>query len=180
MLIAILFGFSLLLTSCSDGTPSRERFPGPQGATTDSDRANTQKAVLGGFDPLNTQLAGSKQNNSAKKENAKRLLVQIQLHQSVKLKPGMLLYVAARRPEGGAPVAVQRITASQIEFPATITLSEQNSMLRDGSPFEGQVIVSARLDQDGDPLSKQKGDAGALSAEVSIQNQKISLTLKPE
>ena len=45
----------IILASCSD-RPSREKFPGPQGQTTDVSRAQSAREVMGGTDSFSAKL----------------------------------------------------------------------------------------------------------------------------
>lgn len=78
---------------------------------------------------------------------------------AAKFKPGMTLFIVARKPEMRPPVAV--IRAVPTAFPFKFTLSQANVMMP-SVKFEGEVSVDARLDQDGDAISREPGDiAGA-------------------
>ena len=174
------------LAAC-DGAPPREKFPGGQGRTTDS-QAETTKAVMGGFDPLQSKLpqasgggpysGGGAVNKGDGKEPAAKESIRgtLTLGKKTKLREGAYLFIAARRPEGGPPLAAIRDHA--VEFPYKFTLSSQNAMMAGGS-FEGEVEITARLDQDGDPLTRQKGDyIGTLKTQVG--NQKADIVIDQE
>lgn len=55
----------------------------------------------------------------------------------------------------GPPLAVKRIEHPL--FPLSYSLGPENVMMP-GLPFSGKVLVSARLDKDGNPMTKQPGD----------------------
>lgn len=63
------------------------------------------------------------------------------------------------RPEGaadrGPPMAVLRI--NQPKFPVSFEIGPQNVMIP-GTQFKGPFNLYARLDQDGNPLTKEAGD----------------------
>ncbi|MBF0170250.1 MAG: hypothetical protein HQK87_04035 [Nitrospinae bacterium] len=89
----------------------------------------------------------------------------------------MTLYVIVRPAGGGAPVAAARATG--VTFPYAFRLTEENVMMTPPQP--GQAIaVEARLDSDGDPISKDaaKDLFAPPSGETVVGNEKISLTLK--
>jgi cytochrome c-type biogenesis protein CcmH len=68
-----------------------------------------------------------------------------------------VLFIIAR-PSGstaGPPLAVKRIP--QPVFPLKYSLGAQDVMIA-GSQFSGKVVVSARLDKDGNPTTRQPGD----------------------
>ena len=70
--------------------------------------------------------------------------------------PGAALFIFARAPEGGPPVAVIRETASAV--PGEFSLSDANNMLpgRSLADFEALTIV-ARISASGQP-TEQPGD----------------------
>ena len=162
----------LFVASCSD-RPAREKFPGPHGRTTDVNQAQTTQAVLGGIDPMNNPLAPAAEPTATQKVLRGRL----QLSPSGKVVPGMTLFVAARPVAGGPPLAVFRRPVPE-SFPFDFELTEANQMM-EGTDFSGMVILSARLDQDGDPISRTAGDLGA-SLTVQVGKTDLSLTLAPE
>ncbi len=96
----------LLLVSCSD-RPSRERFPGPPGRTTDFSQAQKTKEVMGGFDP------NGKRTEDA--ENAIRGV--IKLKNGLKI-PGQnyMIFISARSLGGGPPLAVLRLVHEKFPF----------------------------------------------------------------
>ncbi len=71
------------------------------------------------------------------------------------------LYIVARTAgaAAGPPLAVKRI--ARPTFPVSFSLGSGDVMIP-GAEFEGPVDVSARLDRDGDPLTREAGEpAGA-------------------
>lgn len=164
------------MTACTNA-PKRERFPGPQGRTTDQAAAETSKAVMGGFDPLNNRLPGmgggaagatSMDQNAPAAESIRGVL---KVGGSVVLREDMFLFISAKRAEGGPPIAVHRDQG--VEFPYKFVLSKSNVMMA-GTDFSGPLEITARLKQDSDPLSKMKGDYyGVAHAKVGDQNVEI-------
>jgi len=88
---------------------------------------------------------------------------------SVRLEPGRAadtgsrstLYIVARAAgtQGGPPLAVKRIVGPT--FPVSFSLGAGDVMMP-GMAFEGPLNLSARLDRDGDPLTREPGEpAGA-------------------
>ena len=65
-----------------------------------------------------------------------------------------VLFVIARNPQGGPPVAVKRVMASS--FPMTVQLTSADSML--GQPLPESFRVEARLDSDGNATTKPATD----------------------
>ena len=72
-----------------------------------------------------------------------------------------VLYIVARPAgaQGGPPLAVKRIVAPA--FPVSFSLGPGDIMIQ-GTAFEGPLNLTARLDRDGDPLTREPGEpAGA-------------------
>jgi hypothetical protein len=72
-----------------------------------------------------------------------------------KLPPGAVLFLIARRGSAGPPLAVERI--AEPRFPLEFSLGPEDRML-ETLPFAGEVQLSARLDADGNAMSRQAGD----------------------
>ncbi len=104
------------------------------------------------------------------------------IHGSVRLGLGVqapdqgVLFVIARGPGGGPPLAVKRLPVGP--FPLAFQVGPADVMLK-GRPFRGPIALSARIDRDGDPLTREpdnlvgKVDAllepGARGAELVLQ-----------
>ncbi|MGH7572840.1 MAG: c-type cytochrome biogenesis protein CcmI/CycH [Gemmatimonadota bacterium] len=89
---------------------------------------------------------------------------------------GAVVFVIVR-PAGrtaGPPLAVQRLTAS--EFPVEFEIGPEDAMLGE-APFPDRVTVEARLDGDGDPLSRSPGDRSATSGPLSPGATGVTLSL---
>jgi hypothetical protein len=90
-----------------------------------------------------------------------------------KVAQGGAIFVTAKRMDAagqptGAPLAVEKLqfTGDGITF----ELTEADAMIA-GTKLEGEVIISARYDQDHDAISKQPGDvAGTLKVKVPADN----------
>jgi cytochrome c-type biogenesis protein CcmH len=66
------------------------------------------------------------------------------------------LFIIARPPAGtGPPVAVRKI--ERPTFPLSYSLDSQNVMMQGGS-FAGELNISARLDKDGNPMTRETGN----------------------
>jgi hypothetical protein len=74
---------------------------------------------------------------------------------------GAVLFLIARRGGAGPPVAVERIAAPS--FPLDFSLGPEDRMIQT-LPFAGELQISARLDADGNALSRQPGDLEGRSA----------------
>ncbi|MGH7564930.1 MAG: c-type cytochrome biogenesis protein CcmI/CycH [Gemmatimonadota bacterium] len=90
--------------------------------------------------------------------------------------PGAVLFVIVRRVDrtGGPPLAVRRLTPSS--FPIDFEIGPQDAMLGDEA-FPDQVRVEARLDRDGDPLSRSPEDRSAASGPLRPGATGVTLRL---
>jgi len=68
---------------------------------------------------------------------------------------GAVLFLIARRGGAGPPLAVQRIP--QPRFPLEFSIGPDDRML-ETIPFAGELELSARVDADGNAMSRQPGD----------------------
>ncbi len=76
---------------------------------------------------------------------------------------------------GGPPLAVKKI--ERPVFPLAYTLGPESVMMA-GMPFSGKVIVSARLDKDGNAMTKGPGDlTGEHKGSVEVGSQKVDIVL---
>lgn len=160
---------AVALVACSD-VPSRERFPGGHGRTTDVQQAQTSREVLGGAStvPVETHDA------APRRADGPTLTGRVSLGAGLKAPAGALLYIAVRKKGvPGPPLAARRVPNASL--PYEFSLSGADAMM-EGTVFEGEVEITARLDQDGDPLSRQPGDVqGVKNAKVGDSGLKIVL-----
>jgi cytochrome c-type biogenesis protein CcmH len=94
-----------------------------------------------------------------------------------KVKPGDVIFLSARRVEGGQiqrmPLAVDRLEVKS--FPLPFTLSGANVMMA-GTEFKGEVALSARLDRDQEATTRSPGDIeGTLRASIPAKGLKVVL-----
>jgi hypothetical protein len=75
---------------------------------------------------------------------------------------GAVLFVIARPAAGGPPLAVKRLPAGP--FPLEFEIGPGDAMVA-GQPFAGPIALSARIDGDGDPLTRAPDDLVAAAAE---------------
>ena len=70
---------------------------------------------------------------------------------------GAVLFLVARQAgsQGGPPLAVQRLNATG--FPLDFAIGPQDVMIP-SMRFEGQISLSARIDSDGNAITRQPGD----------------------
>lgn len=91
-----------------------------------------------------------------------------------------VLFVMARESQGkglaGRLVAVKRM--ADVEFPLRYEISAADLMIP-GLPFAGPFIVTARLDRDGDPMTRGEDDLYATYPdEVQVAQEGVHMTLK--
>jgi hypothetical protein len=96
-----------------------------------------------------------------------------------KTKPAGTLFLVARRPSDnpgvrGTLIAVKKMPATK--FPLPFELSGADMPFQNG-PFEGDLTLSARIDQDGDPMTYQKGDVLGSLPKVRVGSKNVKLTL---
>jgi len=99
---------------------------------------------------------------SAPSAGGPSVTITLDLAPSARGKNGVL-FVMARNPTGGPPVAVKRLQVAQ--FPVTFTLGQADSMM--GQPFPANFRLEARLDADGNPLTKTPNDPAAMQDGVT-------------
>jgi tetratricopeptide (TPR) repeat protein len=90
--------------------------------------------------------------------------------------PNAVLFVIARAAgqTAGPPAAVKRIASPT--FPLIIDLSTADSMM--GQPLPATVRIEARLDSDGDAMTKNPSDPHAVQDGVATNGTKVSLALQ--
>jgi hypothetical protein len=96
-----------------------------------------------------------------------------------KKKPDGTLFLVARRPSDnpsarGTLIAVKKLPATK--FPLPFEMSAADMPFQQGA-FEGDLVLTARIDQDGDPLSHQKGDVFGSLPKVRVGSKNVRLTL---
>lgn len=92
--------------------------------------------------------------------------------------PGAVLFLIARTPggNGGPPTATRKIVSPT--FPRAFTLGPADVMM--GGPFPAAVTVQARLDSDGNPMTREATDlVAAWPDEVAPGQRGIVLELAP-
>jgi hypothetical protein len=89
-----------------------------------------------------------------------------------------VLFIIARSSSGagGPPLAVKRIASPK--FPVAYSLSAQDVMMQ-GTSFTGKIFLSARLDKDGNPTTREPGNlAGEYRKNpVDVGAKKIDIVL---
>lgn len=91
---------------------------------------------------------------------------------------GDIIFLAARRvggaPGPGAMMAVQKLQAG--DFPMPFAISARDAMIP-GTPFEGHLSITVRVDKDGDALTRRKGDVVGQVADVVVGAQNVTVAL---
>jgi hypothetical protein len=96
-----------------------------------------------------------------------------------KTKPTGTLYLVARRISDnptarGTLIAVKKMPATS--FPLPFSLSAADMPFQNG-PFDGDLTLTARIDQDGDPMTHQKGDVFGTLPKVHVGSHDVKLPL---
>ncbi|MEO5760945.1 MAG: tetratricopeptide repeat protein [Vicinamibacteria bacterium] len=109
--------------------------------------------------------------------SSKNVVVVVDLPKGTSVPPSALLFVIVREAgfETGPPVAVKRVLA--LNFPITVTLTNKDSMA--GESLPGLVRIDARIDRDGDPLTKDPRDPVASEDNVRPGSGQVLLVLSP-
>jgi hypothetical protein len=96
-----------------------------------------------------------------------------------KSKPEGTLFLVARRISDnptarGTLIAVKKLPATK--FPLPFDLSAADMPFQNGA-FDGELTLTARIDQDGDPLTHQKGDVLGTLPKVRVGSKNVKLML---
>ncbi len=94
------------------------------------------------------------------------------------VKPGDTLFLVARAVDASGnvqrmPVAVDR--AQVTSFPLAFKLSADNVMVA-GTPFTGPMQLTARIDKDGEAMTREAGDVEG-TVKVTVPQKGITITL---
>ena len=102
---------------------------------------------------------------------------------TIELAPGVpaggpgVLFVIARSGVGGPPLAVKRLPVGP--FPLEFSLGPGDVMMQ-GRLFEGELTLTARVDRDGNPLTRGQEDlSGTAPGPVTPGQTGISIRLSP-
>jgi cytochrome c-type biogenesis protein CcmH len=150
--------------------------PGQPGAGFSGGPANGSEPAAGSLPPGHPQLDGGAPAapQSSSLAPASSIHVTLNLDGDAKSKSGVLFVIArAAGQTAGMPIAVKRLTASS--FPLDVDISTADSMM--GKPLPPMVSIEARLDSDGDAMTRTPGDPRAFADGVA-SGAKISMLLK--
>jgi hypothetical protein len=91
---------------------------------------------------------------------------------------GETIFIAVRRagaPRGpGSLLAAQRLQVG--DFPLAFTLSDRDAMMP-GARLEGPLSITVRVDKDGDPMTRGKGDVYGRVDRVQAGARKVVIAL---
>ena len=121
--------------------------------------------------------AGAETRAAAAASSPASVVVVVDLPKGVTVPESAILFVIVREAglDSGPPTAVKRVPA--VNFPITVTLTEKDSMAGEGLP--GLMRVDARIDRDGDPLTKDPRDPFATEENVRPGGARVLLVLTP-
>ncbi len=105
------------------------------------------------------------------------IVVVVDLPRGVTVPDTAILFVIVREAGfgSGPPIAVKRMPAAS--FPVTVTISDKDSM--SGESLPGLVRLDARVDRDGDPMTKDPKDPAASEDNVRPGTGQLLLVLTP-
>ena len=87
---------------------------------------------------------------------------------------GTLFIIARRGAGGGPPLAVRRIPSPR--FPLEFSIGPENVMIP-GVVFEGDILLSARVDGDGNAMTRNPGDLQGSLDEPVAPGSRVSIVL---
>lgn len=165
-----------LLPACNKGSGQEEKpagmapspaaaptapTPAPAPARTPAPAENEADTVPAAPDPK-TSISGTITLPKARKKDVAK---------------GDVLFVIARKAGGAGPgslLAVQKQTVS--DFPMPFLLSSRDAMIP-GTTFEGAIDITVRVDKDGDPITRKKGDVLGEAKGVKVGSTSVAIPL---
>ncbi|MEO8359575.1 MAG: tetratricopeptide repeat protein [Vicinamibacteria bacterium] len=140
-------------------------------------QAADQKATAAPAEPSETTDTTATGTATDEGGSSGDVVVVVDLPKGITVPPSALLFVIVREAGFGTgpPVAVKRLPAAN--FPITVTLTNKDSMA--GESLPGLVRIDARIDRDGDPLTKDPRDPVASEDNVRPGSGQILLVLAP-
>jgi hypothetical protein len=92
---------------------------------------------------------------------------------------GGTLYLVVRRISDnptarGTLIAVRKLPVTKFPLPFSLTAAD---MPFQNGPFDGELVLTARIDQDGDPLTHEKGDVYGTLPKVAVGSHDVKLAL---
>ena len=150
--------------ACLTYTLPAHAYPNSQSASQPTSRPTSQRRARPSAPASRPGVHPSSQPTSAggQKTMGGYIYGQLTLDDSVKsqVKPGSVVFVVVRRSVAqgkGMLIAATKLNGvTRGSFPLRYVVKQSDAMM--GAPLIGKVTVSARIDQDGDAISKQSGD----------------------
>lgn len=91
-----------------------------------------------------------------------------------KVAAGDVIYLVARSAEGGPALAVKRLVVGA--WPLAFSLDSRDAMMA-GTAMKGKIVVSARVDKDGDAMTKNPGDVTGQTKPLEPPQKDVTLML---
>jgi hypothetical protein len=132
----------------------------------------------GGVDVTKMGLQGPDPSRPVDPNRYVRGVIKVSPKLKDKVKAGTAVFVLAKKADAsGAPLPGPPLAVTRLDWSDKLTfeLTEANQMI-EGTQFTGDVVVSARYDQDSDALSKQPGDLTG-TQKVTIPAKDVVITL---
>ncbi len=89
--------------------------------------------------------------------------------------PGDSLFIAARKGQGGPPLAVARLSLAP--FPIAFELTRDNVMVAGAGELDGVVELTVRIDKDGDAMTRTPGDLFAKLPGVQVGDTAVRVVI---
>ena len=166
--------------SPADAVMTQDGFDGPLTLTARLDRNGNARAgagdITGSLDVTTGQKGVTLVLNQVLEETGKKVTGTISLDPKLKaqLPANKILFLFAR-PQGvkrGPPLAVKRIFTTQL--PHTFTIGQSDTMMA-GAEFDGPIILTVRLDQDGNASAAPGDIEGSLETHADAKNVRLVL-----
>jgi hypothetical protein len=139
---------------------------------------NNPHTAGGGVDVEKMGLPAPDPNRKIDPSRTVRGVIRVHAKAKSRLSAGGAVFLVVKRADAtgqptGTPLAVDKLTWGSDEIPFEV--SEKNAMVG-GTELTGDVVVTARYDQDGDALTKEPGDVIG-TQRVKIPADKVVVTL---
>jgi hypothetical protein len=142
------------------------------------DMGGNPHGASGGVDVAKLGLPAPDPNRKIDPSHVVKGMIKVHAKAASRVAAGGAIFLIVKRAGAdgsptGTPLAVDKLTWAKDGVPFEIT--EQQAMVA-GTELTGDVVVTARYDQDGDALSKQPGDIVG-TARVKIPANNVTVTL---
>lgn len=153
---------------------ARQRHPEAAEMLDNLEREMRQRLAAGSGSP-SAAVSSTPPRAAASSEDA--ISGEIRLAPGLNVVSGSVIFLTIREAGSrlGAPIAAQRLPVA--EFPMKFSIGQEHSM--QGRPFPAQARIEARIDTDGNPLTKEPGDLVASADEIAKGTSNVTLTLAP-